>query len=60
MVTHHPLDPLAANGLPLGTKLGMDTRCAIPFPVTSMNPLDIAQQHTVSALARLSGRDRQA
>jgi hypothetical protein len=52
MVTHHPLDPLAANGLTLGTKLGMDARCAIPFLVSSMNPLDILQQHSIGALAR--------
>jgi len=51
MVTHHPLDPFAANGLTLGTKRGMDARCAIPFPVTSMNPLDIDQQRTIGALA---------
>jgi hypothetical protein len=44
MVTHHPLDPLAANGLPLGTKLGMDARCAI----------------RLAFLRGLSGRDRQA
>ena len=52
MLAHHPLDPLAANGLTLGTKVGMDARCAIPLPVTSMNPLDNAQQRTISAFAR--------
>jgi hypothetical protein len=40
VLAHHPLDPLAANDLALGT----DARRAVSSPVVSMNPLDIAQE----------------
>src|SRR4051812_21233042 len=49
---HHPLDPLAADGLTLSTQLGVDTRCPIPTPVVSMNPPDIGQQLAIGDLAR--------
>jgi hypothetical protein len=42
MLAHHPLDPLAADGVALGPQLGMDARRAISFPMASMNALDIA------------------
>jgi len=60
MLAHHPLDPLVADSLALGTQLGMDARRTISFPVVSMNPLDIAQEPTMAILRGLSGRDRQA
>ncbi len=52
MPAHHPLDPLAADGLALGTQLGMNTRCPISAPVLGMNPPDIAQQFAIGDLAR--------
>jgi hypothetical protein len=59
--THHPLDPLAADGLTLGTQLGMGARRTLLLPMVSMNPLDITQEPTIGDPARgLSGRDRQA
>jgi hypothetical protein len=51
MVTHHPFDPFAADGLSFGTQLGMDARRAVSSPVVSMNPLDIAQERTIGDLA---------
>jgi hypothetical protein len=51
-MTHHPLNPLTADGLAFGTQLGMDARRTISFPVVSMNPLDIAQELTIGDLAR--------
>jgi hypothetical protein len=38
--------------LALGTQLGMDARRTVPFPMVSMNPLDIAQEFTIGDLAR--------
>ena len=52
MLAHHPLDPLAAEGVALGPQLGMDARRAISFPMASMNALDIAQEPTIGDLAR--------
>ena len=49
---HHPLDPLAADTLALGTQLGVDARCPVAAPVISMNPPDIAQQLAIGDLAR--------
>jgi hypothetical protein len=46
MLTHHPLDPLTADALTLGTQLGMNSRRAI-VPVVSMNSPDIAQQRAI-------------
>jgi hypothetical protein len=52
MLAHHPLDPLAADGLALGTQRSMDAWRTISFPVVSMNPLDIAEELTIGNLAR--------
>jgi hypothetical protein len=51
-LAHHPLDPLAADGVALGPQLGMDARSAISFAVMSMNAADIAQEPTIGDLAR--------
>jgi hypothetical protein len=52
MLAHHPLDPLAANDLALGTQLGLDARRTISLPVVSMNLLDIAQELSIGDLAQ--------
>jgi hypothetical protein len=52
MLAHHPLDPLTADGLALGTQLGMDARRTISFPVVSMNAPDIVQQRAIGNPAR--------
>jgi hypothetical protein len=52
MPAHHPLDPLAADTLALGTQFGVDTRRPISAPVVGMNPPDIAQQLAIGDLAR--------
>jgi hypothetical protein len=48
---HHPLDPLAADTLAVGTQFGVDTRCPLSAPVLGMNPSDIDQQLTIGDLA---------
>ena len=52
MPAHHPLDPLAADGLSFGAPLGMSARRAVSSSVASMDPLDIAQQRTIGGPAR--------
>jgi hypothetical protein len=51
VLAHDPLDPLAANGLILGSQFGVDARRSVSFLVC-MNPPDIGQQIAIGDLAR--------
>jgi len=46
------LDPLAADGLTLGSQFGVDARRSVSFLVLCMNPPDIGQQIAIGDLAR--------
>jgi hypothetical protein len=49
---HDPLDPLAADGLTLGSQFGVDAWRSVSFLVLCMNPPDIGQQIAIGDLAR--------
>jgi hypothetical protein len=49
---HHPLDPLAADGMARGAQFGLDARRAIASPVVGMNPPDIDRQLAIGDFAR--------
>jgi hypothetical protein len=52
MLTHDPLDPLAADGLALVPQFGVDARRSVSFPVLCMNPPDVDQQRAIGNLAQ--------
>ena len=52
MLAHDPLDPLAADGLTLGSQFSVDARRSVSFLVLCMNPPDIGQQIAIGDLAR--------
>ena len=52
VLAHDPLDPLAADGLTLGSQFGVDARRSVSFLVLCMNPPDIGQQIAIGDLAR--------
>ena len=52
MLAHDPFDPLAADGVALGSQFGVDARRSVSFLVLCMNPPDIGQQIAIGDLAQ--------
>src|SRR5204862_7721969 len=51
VLAHDPFDPLAANGVALGSQFGVDARRAVSFLVLRMDPPEVDQQRTIGDLA---------
>jgi hypothetical protein len=51
VLAHERRDPLAVDGVALGTQFGMNARRSVSCPVLRMNSPDVHQQLTVGDLA---------
>jgi hypothetical protein len=51
VLAHEPRDPLAVDGVALGTQFSVDARRPVSFAVLRMDPPDVNQQLAVSDLA---------